>query len=345
MFSRNHSIPISRRRWAVYLVLTLGVWLAANTSLSAASDLPPGTIVFEANDCRPIPVGCIGLGLGVVDVASSQEAQFPGPVEYMDPVGAAQGPAWSPDGTSLAFYSDILQPTSFDYRVWVTDAAGSKSCRLSDIFGQDPAWSPDGRQIAFTGEDGIMLANADGTSLHELIHRKSVGHPAWSPDGKHLVFNWEDVSPNPRRGGPFQLYTLDIASKHLRRLTNTTEDFTDPAWSPDGKTIAFTSVDDQLGTRIFLINPDGSALRRIRPLDGGDYPAWSPDGRYIALTLHGQIYIAYPDGSHLRQVTHSDTEKFHPSWRPFGKDGQPGLAPCAANLTPVPTASASVPEQ
>ncbi len=88
--------------------------------------------------------------------------------------------------------------------------------------------------------------------------------------------------------------------------------------SPDGRHIAFQRQNSPLvapadGTAVFVVDIDGTHLRRITPwsMDAGDHPDWSPDGQWILFRsneggdfLNSQLYVIHPDGSHLRPVTH-----------------------------------------
>ena len=96
-------------------------------------------------------------------------------------------PAWSPDGSKIAFSSRHGPETRED--IWVVDADGTDPQQVTAIFGQDtdPTWSPDGSKIAFTtnqdGNSEIYVVNADGTGLHNITNNveNQDTTPAWSP--------------------------------------------------------------------------------------------------------------------------------------------------------------------
>jgi len=106
-------------------------------------------------------------------------------------------------------------------------------------------------------------------------------------------------------------------------LTNNAAFDGNPAWSPDGKKIAFTSRRDEEESEIYVMDADGGNVRRLTRSPGYDeHPTWSPDGKKIA--FHGEgdelltndIYVMNADGSHKKNLTHSGTMVYNrePDW-------------------------------
>jgi TolB protein len=231
------------------------------------------------------------------------------------------------------------------------DTDGSNLVRLTDDPADDytPAWSPDGRQIAFYSErDGnyeIYVMNSDGSGLVRLTdHPANDRWPAWSPDGKKIAFTSE-------RDGNYEIYVMSVEDalqgaegSNLVRLTDNPADDGDPAWSPDGKKIAFTSDrDGNYNYEIYVTNvedalqgAEGSDPVRLThedgfpPHEGARGPAWSPDGGQIAFTSDrdgdDDIYVMdigdalqAADGGDLVRLTDNPAFDEAPTWSPDGQ--------------------------
>jgi TolB protein len=159
-----------------------------------------------------------------------------------------EGPAWSPDGTRIAFASD--------YQIFVMNAEGTGLKRLThdNAFDIEPAWSPDGTKIAFSTDRGrgknsvIFSMNADGTGVTQLT--KDPGYdiqPAWSPDGTKIAFASE------RKVG-YGIYLMNPDGSEQTSITGP-DGYLHPSWSPDGKMIAYAEYD---GGMFCLMRSDGS---------------------------------------------------------------------------------------
>ena len=111
-----------------------------------------------------------------------------------------------------------------------------------------------------------------------------------------------------------EVYLLSADGTTLTNLTNNPSSDTDPAWSPDGESIAFAS-DRSGGGQVYLMNADGSDQDQLTS-DGASNPAWSPDGGKIAFSTNGQISVMNSDGSAITQLT--TTGGITPAWSPDG---------------------------
>jgi len=196
-------------------------------------------------------------------------------------------------GYKIAFKS--FAPNNTD--IFIADRDGNHARPLVPDVGLDynASFSPGGRWVVFTshrsGSADIYRVHTDGSGLERLTDDPAFeDQGVLSPDGKSLAF----VSS---RSGQADIWVLDLATRKLRNLTDHPAGDFRPAWSPDGQWIAFSSDRDptrtdcpnttQPGpgpfvtphyTGIYVVHPDGSALRRITgPLETAGTPRWSPD--------------------------------------------------------------------
>ena len=134
----------------------------------------------------------------------------------------------------------------------------------------------------------------------------------WSPDGRYLAF--------ATMGPQSDLYVVDIYNGRRRNITRDYATDQYPTWSPDGQRLAFYSTrNDGLHFDVYLINPDGTNLRRLTFSEGG-YPAWSPDGSQIVFSsqTEGNLYITNVNDGSVRQLTNNSGNDRNPIWSPDG---------------------------
>ncbi len=195
--------------------------------------------------------------------------------------GWASDPAWSPDGRRIAFR--LFQPGQARPDIYVARANGAGSTPLVDQAAM-PSWSPGGRSLAFAnlreGQRGISVVNVSeglrGESDVRIVTRVSDDipeeQPAWSPDGKQIAFT-------SQRDGTSDIWVVDARGGEPRNLTNHPGLDNSAAWSPDGKYIAFGSTRDSgsmEGGDIYVMDSDGSNVRRITTGQASYSPRWSP---------------------------------------------------------------------
>jgi TolB protein len=294
------------------------VWrafLAAPDTAPATRD--PGRIVFVTQD-HDDPAPSIAVmeadGSGVRELVSGAD------------------PAWSPDGTRIAFSRYGANRSS---GIYVMDADGSNVRSLTanpeGVFDEGPSWSADGRLIVFsrnfldlsgpdpvpagTSRRDLYTVGVDGTGPTELVGGPTDDYePMWSPDGSRIAF----VRALPAEPGttptPDQIWTVRADGGGPRRVTTLTSGGGYPAWSPDGTQLAFES-----GLAIYVVGVDGSGLRRVPGVSGFD-PAWSPDGTRIVFTVGADadhdLSVVALDGTGLRRLTLGPASDSSPAWGP-----------------------------
>ena len=139
-----------------------------------------------------------------------------------------------------------------------------------------------------------------------------------------------DVTPAGRiafvsdRGGAPKIYVMNADGSRVLRLTSGPHPDSRPAWSPDGRRIAFARAGDSTSCGIYVMNADGSGLARLTTACGDITPAWSPDGGRIAFgkwtlgSLSTGIYVMNADGSGVARLTESLHDEY-PAWSPDGQ--------------------------
>jgi Tol biopolymer transport system component len=303
------------------LVVTVGL-AAASAAASApatGSRVTADAAQVESKIAFIIRGARQGHGLYVVSSDGSGQRRVTGNV-------SVRTPAWSPDGRTIAFFSDAT--------IYLMDADGSEHRRLTRrVPGKtiSLAWSPDGRKLAWLNEGNcgmfcfhLYVVNSDGSGLRNLTGKLAAGagpgrgtasDPAWSPDGQTIAF----VRPNAALGDP--IYVVKADGGGLRNLTpKPVGAYAAPAWSPDGRKLAFVSDRDG-NSEVYVMNADGSGQRSLtrNPAFDAD-PAWSPDGRSIAFrsTRDGnpEIYVMNADGSGQRNLTRSPADEGWIAWSP-----------------------------
>lgn len=213
-------------------------------------------------------------------------------------------PAWSPDGTQIAFAMRPARATSEE-------------------------------------ESDIYVMARDGKAARRLTRNPGDdSHPHWSADGKRIFFNSARATPDPKADWGRQwhdIYSMAADGSDVRRHTDCRMVCTYPVPSPDGRSIAHRKIIDAPGlswgldtgprnSEVFVTSIDGS--RSVNISNNGAYdgwPMWSPSGRWLVFSSNrdkvastGQIYATRPDGSDVRRLTFDSMSRAQPS---FSADG------------------------
>lgn len=190
-------------------------------------------------------------------------------------------PKFSPDGKSVV----VQHKVGGNAEICIVSAQGGEVQNLTNNPARDiqPAWSPDGSKIAFaSNREGnydvfpLYLMNADGTNQHRIYASYAInGFPSWSPSGTEIVFA-NDKEDN--RTGNFELFLIEPETVNAeKRLTFHARYDIEPAFSPDGRRIAFASNADG-NWEIYVVNSDGTGLLRLTRNPASEAnPSWSPD--------------------------------------------------------------------
>ncbi len=210
-------------------------------------------------------------------------------------------PAWSPDGTSIAFAranlpsgklatSDLLGFYFEGGDIHALDLNSRNTTKLVDN-AFNPSYSPDGKQLAFdaawAGPRRIWTTDARGRNPKQITTDASeaVSHvdPAWSPDGTRVVYRrFENTRAD--------IEVLDVPAQMVMRLTGDGFNYMDPAWSPDGRYV-YSSAKRGGGLNVWRVSLDGGragAIQQVTTGAGDDVqPSVSPDGTRLAFCVLG----------------------------------------------------------
>ncbi len=282
-------------------------------------------------------------GLALVPALGAQAPAAPAPLrpfslDDLSRVRDVREPQISPDGAWVAYTvstSDTAEDRSTS-AVWMASWDGSRNVRLTTSKSGEhtPRWSPDGRWLAFLSsrdDDHTQLWLLDrlgGEGRKATTLPSDVDDYVWAPDGRRIALVAEDAdTAKPKTPPPividrFQfkqdesgylgkqrrhLYVLDVESGKTAMLTSGDYDELLPAWSPDGKSLAFVSKrrpdfdrDSNWDLYVIAAGGGGAAPRQLTTFEGPDNdpdtesrPAWSPDGHSLAYLQGGPLKLLY----------------------------------------------------
>jgi Tol biopolymer transport system component len=200
-------------------------------------------------------------------------------------------------------------------------------------------------KIAFTRNAQVWLMNGDGTGQTLVADLESpspdnfvtILSPAWSPDGTRLAFEYRVIGTSgpcePEQFLCSSLVVMDVATGETETLVTQTGSPTSPSWSPDGTRVAFTKMDRERGSAIWVVDEDGTHVKRLTRSDrtafgwSGDFdPTWSPDGARIAFTTSRSMgthswsiwTVETSRGQRVTKLMATDQNDFQPDWSPDG---------------------------
>jgi Tol biopolymer transport system component len=286
--------------------------------------------------------GMLLCAVGLPGTKGARALNLPKP---LTPDAASHGP--TADGR-IAFAQAgeiyLINPDGSDLTQLTRSKAG--------VYNYQPALSPDGTRVAFGSFDGdkagIYVVDVDGNGLRALTTNalSSDSEPAWSPDGSRIAFvrgydpTADGIANFTFCGSEIYITSVDSGEGVASNLTQG-QGGTDPAWSPDGGSIAFASNRDG-NYEIYAIRiADGDLKRLTETAEHEAEPKWSPDGKHIAYARNyvhatfdcgfahtglGQtplmngpdIYLMLNDGTNQTRLTETENN-FEPTWSPDGE--------------------------
>lgn len=227
-------------------------------------------------------------------------------------------PAWSPDGTKVAYVSfENKKPV-----VYVQDLVTKQRIAVANYKGSNsaPSWSPDGSRLAVAlSRDGltqVYVINADGSGLRRLTNTNGIDtEPQFSADGRYIYFT------SDRSGGP-QIYRMRATGEDAQRVTFNGNYNISPRISPDGKMLAY------IGRRegrfqLFVLDLTNSQEQRLSDTIKDESPSFSPNGKYIMYATEsgrrGSLAVVSVDGRVRHRLTVQAGDIREPTWGPFMK--------------------------
>ena len=342
-------VPSPRRRDRVVAIAIAAALIAVVIAFWATGALrrdrdrvpasePSGRIVFLQESPEAGPVGSsagsnveyqvFAMNVDGTDLLqlTHRSAAFPAGIE---------APAWSPDGSSVAF--DGVADDGHIH-IFAVNAEGTGLTQITSGDGEeiDASWSPDGTRLAVetqrspsepTGIAIVDVATGDISMITENPFGGDDAKPTWSPDGTRIAF----ARSRGEQKRPSAVFVMDADGSSLQRITPRGLNAYRPAWSPDGTQMIFNTNDTSeriQDAEIYIVASDGSGLRRLthEKYASAFRPTWSPDGEWILFTrftFPGQLtksfdlYVMRPDGTDVRPVTSTpDVAENAGVWRP-----------------------------
>ncbi len=293
---------------ALLLAFTASCLLAGSDSQSGSWQLSAGSLVYESPGRDRVNIHRYDAGAAAPVPLTTHQARD-------------QRPRWSPDGSKVAFHSDLHGSND----IYVIGRDGSDLRRVTDHPGQDtdPDWMPDGRLVFASDRDGdenIYLMDLESGHLTQLTHFTGgrTGGPSPAGDGRRIAYS-------SNRMFSWQVYVLEIESGDIERITGPLPGKCNPAWNPVRDRIAYMSGGDLIGTDLRTMAPDGSDGHAVGSGESDNQdPQFSEDGsRMVWVTdRHGnwEIYEGTADARNERRVSSTPGDERHPDLFLAGRD-------------------------
>lgn len=286
---------------------------------------------------------CLGILFGFSNAALAEETSLRAlTIDDLFKIKRVGDPQISPEAKWIAYtVTDVdLEKDESETRVWMVPVSGGEALPMTGrgSSASQPRWSPDGKYLSFlAGRNGeksqVWILDRRGGEAQQLTEvAQGVRGYEWAPDGKRLLLVLRDPKPEDlikdekkdKKLKPWvidrlqfkvdyvgyldrhrtHLYVFNLADKKMTQITSGDYDDSDPAWSPDGRFVAFVSnrteePDANINTDIWVVSAEntdkGKTLRQVTANPGPDRsPVWSPDGKSISYaTVIDRKYYAY----------------------------------------------------
>jgi len=225
-------------------------------------------------------------------------------------------PAWSPDGTKLAYVSfEAKKPVVYIHSL----ATGLRSV-VANFKGSNsaPAWSPDGQRLAVVltkdGQSQLYTVNADGSGVKRIATSSGIDtEPAWSADGSWIYFTSD-------RGGSPQIYRIDPQGKNLQRITFDGSYNVTPRPSPDNRSLAFVTRSDSR-FQVAVMDLASHQVTILTDTARDESPSFAPNGRMILYATEtggrGVLAAVSSDGRVKQRLSVQAADVREPAWGPL----------------------------
>jgi Tol biopolymer transport system component len=325
------------RRFVLSIAISV-VSIAANSAPAWATF--PGTNGRIAFAGIPDVTAATTAGVGDLDIYTMNPngSGIVNLTETLPEPRFALEPAWSPNGTKIAFRSG--RGSAAEIYTVNADGTGLTQLTFNSYKDYAPSWSPDGSKIAFASNrndpnfatcvglfaacniDIFVMPASGGSPVQITFDSDSDQFPRFSPDGKSIAYV-SNVS------GASAIYAVNLDTLAATKLTPDSLRAGPPDYSPDGTRIAFqnnfypcTTGSSDCRSDVFVMNANGTSIAQLTHgfRNNGD-PTWSPQGDRIAFTHSDsaqfkpqQIYVMNADGTGITRISPITYDSFGPAW-------------------------------
>jgi Tol biopolymer transport system component len=248
-----------------------------------------------------------------------------------DPSARLITASWSPDGNKIAFFSTRPSdpgttnedPIPYHDTLYEIDVSSGKEKRLLDMPASNFRWSPDGKHMLFISsyedpdqaKSAVYILDLQTGGQRRVTDFGQGTSATWSPDGTQIAFSMGDDKTS-------DVYIVSFDGQSTRCLTDSKTVNARPAWSPDGKTIAYLAMNPLgLGNTdvgVYAVNPDGTNRKMISSIMA--YSAlWSPDGKLLLIQWDGGASLMDAEGTKSTNISPSVSYPLDMVFSPDGK--------------------------